>query len=311
MPVPGLLKARNVVVPPSAAATLSGRSGRAPRRVGRRVCVCTSTQPGSTSRPRASSTCASEWPLLRSGPTSLIRPSVIATSALNERSAVTTVPPVTTRSDILCRLAVRRTRYPLSGTPWRSVEGIQERESLHWRNWRPQPATHGAPVHRESGAKHGCMRLHAAPICRAAPDNHPAAGMPCPPPNIRGNPRGEAAVTINGADERLNIDDCSLELNCEQRPSQRMKGEDVDDAAFTVDGERDLRAELPAIELAEHGGYLLVHGRVSRVQQSIEFSSPPAGYNVHSNVQSSGDPTNGFELQRKQRRRLGSPHRAS
>ena len=81
-PVPGLLKARNVVVPPNAAATESSkkRSGRSS--VATRVCVWTSTTPGSTSSPVASTTSradAASPP--RSGSTAAIRPPSTATSA--------------------------------------------------------------------------------------------------------------------------------------------------------------------------------------------------------------------------------------
>ena len=101
-PVPGLLKARNVVVPPNAAATESAKNRSGSASVATRVCVWTSTTPGSTSRPAASTTSravAASPP--RSGSTAEIRPPSTATSATRDPPAVTTVPPRTTSSGIV------------------------------------------------------------------------------------------------------------------------------------------------------------------------------------------------------------------
>ena len=57
-PVPGLLKARNVVVPPNAAATESWKKRSGSSSDATRVWVWTSTTPGSTSSPVASTTSA-------------------------------------------------------------------------------------------------------------------------------------------------------------------------------------------------------------------------------------------------------------
>ena len=57
-PVPGLLNARNVVVPPNAAATESWKKRSGSSSEATRVWVWTSTTPGSTSSPVASTTCA-------------------------------------------------------------------------------------------------------------------------------------------------------------------------------------------------------------------------------------------------------------
>ena len=99
-PVPGLLKARNVVVPPKAAATESWKNRSGSASVAIRVCVWTSTAPGSTSSPDASttSTAPPEASDPSSSSTASITPPRTATSALREPLAVTTVPPRTTRS---------------------------------------------------------------------------------------------------------------------------------------------------------------------------------------------------------------------
>src|SRR2546426_12151602 len=68
-------------------------------------------QPGRTSSPLASSTCACELRAPSPGATASILPSVIATSAGKERDAVTTVPPATTRSVTLDQM----------GRPWSSL----------------------------------------------------------------------------------------------------------------------------------------------------------------------------------------------
>ena len=98
-PVPGLLNERKVVVPPNAAATESAKNRSGSASEATRVWVWTSTIPGSTRSPVASTTSpavAAGPP--RSGSTAEIRPPSTATSATREPFAVTTVPPRTTRS---------------------------------------------------------------------------------------------------------------------------------------------------------------------------------------------------------------------
>ena len=98
-PVPGLLNERKVVVPPNAAATESWKKRSGWSSVATRVWVWTSTAPGRTSSPVASTTsaAAAAGPD-RSGSMAAIRPSAIATSARRDPLAVTTVPPRMTRS---------------------------------------------------------------------------------------------------------------------------------------------------------------------------------------------------------------------
>ncbi len=100
-PVPGLLKDRNVVVPPNAAATESWKNRSGSASVATRVCVWTSTAPGRTSSPVASivSRAFARRPP-RSGSTASIRPPRIAMSARRDPSARTTVPPVMRRSGV-------------------------------------------------------------------------------------------------------------------------------------------------------------------------------------------------------------------
>ena len=98
-PVPGLLNARNVVVPPNAAATESWKNRSGSASVATRVCVWTSTAPGRTRRPVASTTSAAPpSPIAeRSASTAWIEPSRTATSARTDPPDVTTVPPRTRR----------------------------------------------------------------------------------------------------------------------------------------------------------------------------------------------------------------------
>ncbi len=98
-PVPGLLNDRNVVVPPNAAATESLKNRSGSSSLATRVCVCTSTTPGSTNSPAASTTSrALSASPPRSGSTAVIRPPSTATSARDDPATVTTVPPRTSRS---------------------------------------------------------------------------------------------------------------------------------------------------------------------------------------------------------------------
>ena len=107
-PVPGLLNDRNDVVPPNAAATESWKNRSGSASLATRVCVWTSTAPGSTSSPVASMT--SPAPAAtpdRSGSIATIRPPATATSARRDPPAVTTVPPRMTTSVTAARPAAR------------------------------------------------------------------------------------------------------------------------------------------------------------------------------------------------------------
>jgi hypothetical protein len=105
-PVPGLLKARNVVVPPNAAATESWKNRSGSASLATLAWVWTSTTPGSTSSPVASTTSgAAATARPRSGSTATISPPSTATSARLDPSAVTTVPPRITRSNVIGRRA--------------------------------------------------------------------------------------------------------------------------------------------------------------------------------------------------------------
>ena len=98
-PVPGLLNARNVVVPPNAAATESWKNRSGSASDATRVWVWTSIAPGRMSSPDASIT--SSAPAAgpeRSGSIASMTPPRTATSARRDPDAVTTVPPRTTRS---------------------------------------------------------------------------------------------------------------------------------------------------------------------------------------------------------------------
>ena len=80
--MPGLLNERNVVVPPNAAATESWKNRSGSASVATRVWVWTSTTPGSTSSPVASTTSrAVDAGPDRSGSIAVIRPPSTATSA--------------------------------------------------------------------------------------------------------------------------------------------------------------------------------------------------------------------------------------
>ena len=92
MPVPGLLNASSVVVPPNAAATVSWKNRSGSSSVAIRVWVWTSMTPGRTSSPVASMTRAAASAGMAAS-TAAIRPSRTATSAGSEPSARTTVPP--------------------------------------------------------------------------------------------------------------------------------------------------------------------------------------------------------------------------
>ncbi len=70
------------------------------------------------------------------------------------------------------------------------------------------------------------------------------------------------AFAVDRSDELLNVGDVGLQLDDEQGAPSRMPGQDVDDAALTVDRERNLRRKYPA------GQCLQVPGGATRAELS-------------------------------------------
>ena len=190
-PVPGLLNDRNVVVPPNAAATESwkNRSGSASEAT--RVWVWTSTTPGSTSSPVASTT--SSAPAARpprSGSMAVIRPPSIAISATREPPAVTTVPPRTTRSvtpavmpsmGIKQRLCPRRPKSSIKRAAADSQRPAKPpmRSEPRWPTSQSAGRDEPRPITRPRGSR----SPGRPPTGSAGPSR--AAGRPSPRPRRR------------------------------------------------------------------------------------------------------------------------------
>lgn len=111
------------------------------------------------------------------------------------------------------------------------------------------------------------------------------------PPTCCDDRRRQTSVAIRLADHSLDIGDARLQLDHQQRPRCRVLGEDVDDGSFAVDGERDLRDDLPSIACGKEARHRLVELRVARVQQAIELASTSASHQVDPDLQDGRDAT--------------------
>ena len=128
-------------MPPNAAATESWKKRSGSASLATRVCVWTSTMPGSTRSPVASTTSRASDP--RSGPMATIRPPSMATSARREPSAATTVPPRTMRSvtgDGRSRAAARTRQTSTISISWAPSQR-QRRPTSRSRSCQPSSGT--------------------------------------------------------------------------------------------------------------------------------------------------------------------------
>src|SRR3954451_10734835 len=94
-----------------------------------------------------------------------------------------------------------------------------------------------------------------------------------------------AQSNIHRRKKVLERDEFGLQLDHKQRTAWRMKRQDVDDSAFTVDRERDLGGVYPSRQFREVAGESLVHGRVPRVHQAFQFSVTKAKSDLDAHVE--------------------------
>ncbi len=135
------------------------------------------------------------------------------------------------------------------------------------------------------------MCPNPASVRRRVGDEDPTADRCRLPSALASDHAGDPTVSIDGRHQVLDVHDGRLELDDQERPAARMPGEDVDDATFAVDGERDLGAVHPSREPSEHPGDCLVQRGVAGTEQAVELASAPPGNHVNPDVERRSHPS--------------------
>src|SRR4029079_8931750 len=106
------------------------------------------------------------------------------------------------------------------------------------------------------------------------------------PSSVTDDPADQTCLLADFPDQLIDVDDVSLELDHEDRPTTGMPRDDVDHAAFPIDRVRDFRGENPRRKLlGEPSSDEFMELRVLRVQQAVEVSSAPPRYEIDTDVE--------------------------
>jgi hypothetical protein len=162
---------------------------------------------------------------------------------------------------------------------------------------RPQPGAHPRAVNGENSRQHRSMRGHAPMVGSGIGDDEPDAHTDRLPASAVGDLRSQSPSAIHRAEKVLDVDDDGLEFDYQQSTRRSVERQDIDDAAFTKDRERDFRRDDPFRHRTEQPRHLLVHRRMPCIQQPIEFIAAPTQSNVQLRVECSGETFHGLEAQ--------------
>lgn len=99
----------------------------------------------------------------------------------------------------------------------------------------------------------------------------------------------ETALAIERAQQFVDVDELSLELNHEQVPGFGVPGELIDHSSLAVYGKGDLRLDLPTFGLRQSGREILGKDRVAAVEQPVEVAASPPSDELDSNVDGGGN----------------------
>ena len=127
----------------------------------------------------------------------------------------------------------------------------QETERVHRPGRVPQPGKDPAPVHGKLGPQRRGVRSDRSSVRPAVRHDHPRRDRHRIPPRERATAAASRRLRSRGGHELADVDDLGLQLDHQQDPACRVPREDVDDAAFAVDREGDLRLRDPARKIPE------------------------------------------------------------
>ena len=123
-----------------------------------------------------------------------------------------------------------------------------DRERRHPPDRPAQPPADPAAVRREGRPKHGAVRRDPFTIRAPGRHDHPSRHGQRIQPSLFGNPPGQSHLAVECTEKLVDVRDVRLQLDNEQRATTRVPGQDIDDSAFAVDGERDLGGKDPLRE---------------------------------------------------------------
>ena len=142
--------------------------------------------------------------------------------------------------------------------------------------------------------------VHAALVTE---DEHPHR-FRWPRPALQcGQVRTEPRLDVQPTEQILKVADGGLDLDDQQDPGSRMKGQDVAPAAVAVMIEAHLHRDLPA-RRSQHVGDGVLKAGVTRVEQAIEGRALPRHGNEQPGTQRGGEPVEDIEARRARLSRL-------
>jgi hypothetical protein len=161
----------------------------------------------------------------------------------------------------------------------------QEQDACHRPVRIVQPVTNGDVALRERGMK-GRGVFHDTPTGGPVVREDEQAGDSLHVPTSAATDLcGEPCLSIDPVEHRLDVRHGRLDLDDEQRPAPRVKGQDVDRPAFSADFEGHFRGDLPPCRFEKSEASFDKIG-VRGVEQAIETLAVPQDPNINARAQS-------------------------
>ena len=135
------------------------------------------------------------------------------------------------------------------------------------------------------------MRSERAAVRPVVGQDDPSPDSVRIPATIASKQRGQTTLAIDRTHQLVHVDEFGLEFDDEQDPPTGMPGEDVYDAALSVDRERHFWFGDPSIQRLEPSGHRFMHGGVTDTDQPAKISSLPADDGIEAGVERRRDPT--------------------
>ena len=161
-----------------------------------------------------------------------------------------------------------------------------------------QPTGDRAPIRREGRPQDRPMGLEASPVRAALARDHPDRHRCRLPAEVGHDLRPESPLSIDDADQFVDVGDRGLQLDDAQGATPRMPGNQVDHSPLPVDREGQLGPEHPHGPSPDRPSHRLVKRRMGGVQQAVEIAGPPAGEKLKADVEGGAHLTQGVERER-------------
>lgn len=152
-----------------------------------------------------------------------------------------------------------------------------------------KPPSQAATVARQCRPERGRVGPDP-PTIRASLGHHQAGrdGVHRPA-KVGGDPAAKSCLSIERAEQFPDIDDLGLELDNEQRATTGVPREQVDHAAFAVDGKRHLGPDGPAVDGVEPADADLGEAGVAGADHPLQVAATPPRQQVHAHLEDCPD----------------------